>query len=249
MAGFSESSTIQAAVLDRLTQPDLGWQFVEADKLGRDKTDVLLEADVVEALQRLNPILAEKPHLLAEVMPKLRAVVLSVHDDGLVTTNERLMSWLRGNETVQFVGEQYPIPIRLIDFDDPRSNRLVVSMEVWFKAGGEKERRYDLVLYVNGFPLVIGETKTPVKDKKSWLNAALDITRDVRGEEPGDVRAERVLVRDRGQGLPLRPGRAAGGRLAAVGLHRRRADADRPEAGAAQRRAAAHSGADPRDAA
>ena len=125
-------------------------------------------------------------------MPKLRAVVLSVHDDGLVAANERLMSWLRGNETVQFVGEQYPTPIRLIDFDDPRANRLVVSTEVWFKAGGEKERRYDLVLYVNGFPLVVGETKTPVIDKKSWLNAALDITRDVRGEEPGDVRAERA---------------------------------------------------------
>jgi type I restriction enzyme R subunit len=111
---------------------------------------VLLEADVVEALQRLNPILAERAHLLAEVMPKLRAVLLSVHDDGLVAANERLMSWLRGNETVQFVGEQYPTPIRLLDFDDPRSNRLVVSKEVWFKAGGEKDRRYDLVLYVNG---------------------------------------------------------------------------------------------------
>lgn len=184
MAGFTETSTIQAAVLDRLTQPDLGWQYVEADKLGRDKTDVLLEADVVEALQRLNPILAEKPHLLAEVMPKLRAVVLSVHDDGLVPTNERLMSWLRGNETVQFVGEQYPTPIRLIDFDDPRSNRLIVSMEVWFKAGGERERRYDLVLYVNGFPLVIGETKTPVIDKKSWLNAALDITETYEVKNP-----------------------------------------------------------------
>lgn len=184
MVGFSESSTIQAAVLVRLTQPDLGWEFVEADKLHRDKTEVLLEADVVEALQRLNPTLAERPHLLAEVMPKLRAVVLSVHDDGLVVANERLMSWLRGNEAVQFVGEQYPTQIRLIDFDDPRSNLLVVSMEVWFKAGGEKERRYDLVLYVNGFPLVMGETKTPVIDKKSWLNAALDITETYEVKNP-----------------------------------------------------------------
>ena len=176
MARFDEASTIQAAVLDRLTQPDLGWEFVPPEGLGREKTSAMLEADVVEALQQLNPILEEKPWLLQEVMPKLRAVSLSVYDDGLVATNERLMSWLHGNETVQFVGEQHPVPIRLLDFDDPRANRLTVSSEVWFKVGGEKERRYDIVLYVNGFPVAIGETKTPLQDKKSWLNAALDIT-------------------------------------------------------------------------
>jgi type I restriction enzyme, R subunit len=184
MATFTETSTTQAAVVDRLTQPDLGWEFVEPEKLGRDKTDVLLEADVVEALQRLNPILAERPELLEEVMPKLRAVLLSVHDEGLIATNERMMTWLRGNETVHFVGEPNPTEIRLLDFDDPRANRLVVSAEVIFKAGGEKPRRYDLVLYVNGLPLVIGETKTPVKDKKSWLNAALDITETYEPKNP-----------------------------------------------------------------
>jgi type I restriction enzyme, R subunit len=181
---FTETSTTQAAVVDRLTQPDLGWEFVEPDKLCRDNTEVILEADIVEALQRLNPVLAERPELLEEVMPKLRAVLLSVHDEGLIATNERMMNWLRGNETVHFVGEPSPRQIRLLDFDDPRANRLVISAEVIFKAGGEKPRRYDLVLYVNGLPLVIGETKTPVKDKKSWLNAALDITETYEPKNP-----------------------------------------------------------------
>ncbi len=184
MTSFSEASTVQAAVIDRLTQADLGWQLVGAEGLGRDKTDVLLESDVVDALQRLNPILAERPELIAEVMPKLRAVVLSVHDDGLVAANERMMSWLRGNETVHFVGETNPTPVRLIDFDEPRTNRLVVSREVIFKAGGEKDRRYDILLYVNGFPVVLGETKTPFQDKKSWLNAALDITETYEPKNP-----------------------------------------------------------------
>ncbi len=129
-------------------------------------------------------MLAESPHRLAEVLPKLRAVVLSVHDDGLVAANERLMGWLRGIEAVQFVGESSATPIRLIDFDEPRANRLVVSKEVWFKAGGERERRYDLVLYVNGFPLVVGETKTPVVEKKSWLNGALDIAETYEVKNP-----------------------------------------------------------------
>ena len=136
----------------------------------------MIEADVVEALQRLNPLLAENPELLSEVMPRLRALFLSAQDDGLIASNELMMSWLRGHGTIHFVGHAHPTPIRLIDFDTPRANKLVVSTEVVFKAGAGKDRRYDIVLYVNGFPLVIGETKTPFKDKKSWLNAALDIT-------------------------------------------------------------------------
>jgi type I restriction enzyme R subunit len=184
VATFTETSTTQAAVVDRLSQPDLGWEFIEAEKLDRDYTDVLLEGEVLGALQRLSPILAERPELIEEVMPKLRAVLLSVHDDGLIVANERMMSWLRGRETVHFVGEPSPTEIRVLDLDDPRNNRLIVSKEVIFKAGGEKPRRYDLVLYVNGFPLVVGETKTPFKDKKSWLNAALDITETYEPKNP-----------------------------------------------------------------
>lgn len=184
MATFTETSTTQAAIVDRLTQADLGWEFVEPESLERDHTEILIESEVIAALQRLNPTIAAHRELVEEVLPKLRAVLLAIQDDGLIAANERMMRWLRGHETVHFVGEPSPTEIRLIDFDDPRNNRLVVSKEVIFKAGGEKPRRYDIVLYVNGFPVVVGETKTPVKDKKSWLNAALDITETYEPKNP-----------------------------------------------------------------
>ena len=46
-----------------------------------------------------------------------------------------------------------------------------MSTEVTYHPGTE-ERRYDLVLWVNGIPIVVGETKTPVSDTTSWLNGA-----------------------------------------------------------------------------
>jgi len=184
-SSFTETSSIQAAVLDRLAKPDLGWELVAPDDLARDKTDVLIESDIVEALVRLNPLIAAEPERADEILQKLRAIVLSVYDDGLVAANERMMSWLRGHESHQFVGEASAEPVRLIDFDDPRSNKLVVSTEVIYKAGAEKERRYDVVLFVNGFPLGLGETKTPFKDGKSWLNGALDITNTYEVRTPG----------------------------------------------------------------
>ena len=182
--GFTESSTIQAAIAHRLSKPDLGWTELHPDALKREDISALIEPDVTEALIRLNPAIAKDPSRVDQVLPALRAVVLSVIEDGLIAANERMMNWLRGRESVHFVGEPQPLPVQLIDFENPRENKLVVSREVVFKAG-TNERRYDVVLWVNGFPLVVGETKTPTKQSVSWLNAARDIANTYEVEQPG----------------------------------------------------------------
>src|SRR4051794_38689394 len=103
-AGFTESSTIQAAVADRLSKPDLGWTEVHPDRLQREEISALIEPDVTEALLKLNPAIAAASDRVDQVLPALRAVVLSVVEDGLVAANERMMNWLRGREGVHFVG-------------------------------------------------------------------------------------------------------------------------------------------------
>jgi type I restriction enzyme R subunit len=184
MKGFSESSTVQAAIVERLTKKDLGWKLVPGNQLNRTSDGVLIEQDVVDALVRLNPVVAEAPERVDEILPVLRAVVLSAITDGLVAANERMVTWMRGSQTHKFVGTEPYVPIRLIDFDNSRNNRLVVSgpgfehqghsAEVTFGVGAHT-RRFDVVLWVNGLPLVVGETKTPVDASVSWLNGALDI--------------------------------------------------------------------------
>ena len=52
------------------------------------------------------------------------------------------------------------------------SNVLRVSTRRRFRL--QEHRRYDIVLWVNGLPLVVGETKKPGA-ATSWLNAATDI--------------------------------------------------------------------------
>lgn len=183
-SGFTESSTIQAAVAHRLSQADLGWTEMHPDALERQDISALIEPDITDALIKLNPGIAADPGRVDQVLPAIRATVLSVVEDGLIATNERMMSWLRGREAVQFAGEPAPVPVRLIDFAAPRANKLIVSREVVLVTGPD-ERRYDLVLFVNGFPLVVGETKTPTKQSVSWLNAARDITNTYEIEQPG----------------------------------------------------------------
>ncbi len=173
MSGFSESSTVQAAILGLLAKADLGWKYIPGDFLPRTTDDVLLESEVVAALVRLNPVIAENPDRVNEILPGLRALILSVAGEGLVESNERMVEWLRGLHTHRFVGTPDYVPVRLVDFDSPRTNNLVVSDEVTFH--GLDVRRFDIVLWVNGIPLVVGETKTPVKMQTSWLDAAKDV--------------------------------------------------------------------------
>src|SRR3972149_3257317 len=113
---LTESSTTQAAVVDRLATTDLRRTFAPGTELARDRTDVLIESDVVDVLARLNPIIAANPHYADEILPKLRAVVLSADGDGLMAANERMMRWLRGHAEHQFVGKAHPAPVRLVHF-------------------------------------------------------------------------------------------------------------------------------------
>ncbi|MHB8719243.1 MAG: type I restriction endonuclease subunit R [Candidatus Dormibacteria bacterium] len=173
MSGFNEAATIQAALVSWLTDSKIGWRHVPGDGLARGKHDVVLETSIADALIRLNPLIAEEPTRVNEVLPKVRAVVMSAVTDGVLAANERMVDWLRGTQTHKFAGTDDFAAVRLLDFENPRANELNVATEVTFF--GLDERRYDLVLYINGLPLVVGETKTPTSISRSWLNGAKDI--------------------------------------------------------------------------
>ena len=190
MPGFSESSTVQAWLVERLVA--LGWEHVPGRELPREFTAPLVEEWVIEALEVLNPALHRDPDRVDEVLPTIRAGVLAAAAEGLVPANERMTTLLRGDHTVKYVGTNEYVPLRLIDFDNLAENHFVVSDEVTFGPPG-KERRYDVVLWVNGFPLVVIETKTPVRASVSWLNGARDIANTYAVEGPTFF-ASNVLV-------------------------------------------------------
>ena len=54
MSDIAEAA-IQAALVDRLTKPDLGWRFAAWGALHRTTDSVLVESEVAAALRRLNP--------------------------------------------------------------------------------------------------------------------------------------------------------------------------------------------------
>lgn len=206
--GWSEKSTIQAAIVE--WAEEAGWEYIPGSVLPRDEHDVVIESWARDALSSLNPDLdpARNDGDTESVNIALDIVATAILDatNGLVAANEVLTVMLRGDQSFPDIHGRHE-PRRFIDFGDLNNNRLVVADEVTVR-GGEKPRRFDVVFYVNGFPLVVVETKTPVKQKVSWLNAAKDIYDTYEVEYPQFFATNVFSVATDGLDLRMAPVRA-----------------------------------------
>jgi type I restriction enzyme, R subunit len=206
---FNESNTVEQMIIDAATslgsgvgssvvreEPAAGWggslgeelkpsrwTYVAATAVPRQPGEVMVEPWVREALIALNPEIAEQPDRADEVIYALRAILLSVQGDGLVRANENFMAWLRGEKTMPFGPNGEHVPVRLIDFTQPGSNRLTVTNQ-WTYQTGSVVKRFDVVFVVNGLPLVIGEAKTPTRSAVTWFDGAYQINEIYEKEIP-----------------------------------------------------------------
>ena len=192
MTKFNEANTIEQAIRDRLCGLSSGatshvkepsvqygdftissqWQFVRGADLPREAQDVLIESWLKDALCRLNPDIAQTKDKADEVIYQLRGLLLEARHSGLVRANELFSEWLRGEKSMPLGKDDEHITINLLDYHDHSQNQYVVSQQV--PSMGAKNAFFDLVLYVNGIPLVVGEVKTPVRAAISWQDAAAD---------------------------------------------------------------------------
>ncbi|WP_062213895.1 type I restriction endonuclease subunit R [Demequina oxidasica] len=185
MAQFDEANTVRDFVRDLAESTDV--QFVAGNELPRGTDEVLLEGVVRAALVRLNPDIAVDPDKADEVIYNLRAVLIAARTTPHpVVANEEFMAWLTGQKSMPFGPNGEHTTVRLIDFDhldDDSSNQWVISTEVSFEQG-RVGKRFDLVLWCNGFPLVVGEAKTPVRSAYTWIDGAAQLHGDYEQSVP-----------------------------------------------------------------
>ncbi len=151
-----------------------GWSYIPAEELPREESDVLVEKHLREALIRLNPCIAETPSHADTVIYKLRALISTVRPHDLVTQNERFKKLVFEENSFPFDKDGRSISIKFFDYDTPENNSFVVTNQWVYpqKVGG---KRLDIVLLINGFPVAIGEMKSPVRPSISWMDGAGDI--------------------------------------------------------------------------
>ncbi|WP_308874350.1 type I restriction endonuclease [Thiothrix subterranea] len=148
----------------------------------RDKRDVILAERLREACERLNPHIPAS--VITEVVAKLmdRRIALSP-----LKANQELDQFIRDGVPVTFEdakGVKQHDFVRLIDFNTPANNRYLAVAQLWIKSLGQAPkaayRRPDVILYVNGLPLVFIELKNSnVKLRSAFDGNLTDYLHDI----------------------------------------------------------------------
>lgn len=149
----------------------MGWGFAAGRSLPRETTQTVLVGQLRDAIVRLNPGVIDGfdvDALVEEIVATVNAV-----EGGLVRANEQVLRLLRGHREFRGADGVWRA-LKVIDFENPTANALVVSDEVTISVPGKTSRRFDLVYWVNGLPLVVVEVKSPTA-KSGWIDAAREI--------------------------------------------------------------------------
>lgn len=172
MPGTFSEQNVEDMIIDALK--NVGWKYIPADQLPRAESDVMVESYVRDALIRFNPCIAENPDHADTVIYKIRALISTVRPHDLVTQNENFKKQIFELNSFPFDKDGRSISIRFFDYDNVENNSFVVTNQWVYpqKTGG---KRLDVVLLINGFPVAIGEMKSPVRPAISWMDGASDI--------------------------------------------------------------------------
>ncbi|MCB4762844.1 MAG: DEAD/DEAH box helicase, partial [Sulfurovum sp.] len=137
----------------------LGFEYIYAPEYERNFEDVLLKEKLQNSLTSINPTLEhEQIEYAVKQIERLKTTEL-------LTDNETFHKMLTEGITVdaQKEGVTRGEIVKLIDFDDVSNNDFVVANQFTIIENGVNKRP-DLILFVNGLPLVVMELKNPVDE-------------------------------------------------------------------------------------
>lgn len=168
---FSES-TIESHLIELLISQEYEYRYgpdiapYSESPLRESYESVVLEPVLREILTRLNPDIPESAR--AEAISR----ILHVGSADLMAANEVFHSMLTDGVTVEYTRDSVTrgVNVSLIDLDDISNNSFMVVNQLVVKEGNS-EKRLDVVIYVNGLPLVVVELKNPM-DEDATLERA-----------------------------------------------------------------------------
>ena len=131
---------------------------------------VLLENHFKASLKKLNPTLPETA--LTEAYNK----VINLGTEDIMENNERFHNLLTQGVTVEFnkEGRTKGINVQLLNVENPENNSFWVVNQLVVKENNN-EKRFDVVIYVNGLPLVFVELKSATNEKATLQKAHTQI--------------------------------------------------------------------------
>ena len=167
MSGFYTEADYENSIIELFQ--NMGYKYVYAPDLERDFRSPLYEEELLSALRRLNPKMPEDA--ITDALFKLK----NFENAELVQKNELFMDYLQhGIEVRYFVkGEERSGLVYIADYKNPDNNSFVVANQWTFIENSNK--RPDVLLFLNGLPVVLIELKSPSREETDASEGYLQI--------------------------------------------------------------------------
>ena len=148
---------------------NMGYRYVYAPELDRDFYSPIYEDELEAALHKLNPMMPDDA--IADAFFKLK----NFENAELVQKNALFMDYLQhGIEVRYFVkGEERSGLVYLVDYNNSGNNSFVVANQWTFIENSKK--RPDVILFLNGLPVVLMELKSPSREETEASEGYLQV--------------------------------------------------------------------------
>lgn len=189
MAKFITEDNIEQSIIEKLITEEYGYNKIMCDPspdkqedlndgtFRRDKHDCILPEILKNSLYRINPDIDKEKinHLIAELSSDFS-------DFDLLSKNYELYNYIRNNKKIDSINkngvEDFEF-IKLIDYEHPDLNDFTIVSQMWIQ-GRYYWRRPDLIIFVNGLPLVFIELKNSVvKLKEAYDDNLTNYKKDI----------------------------------------------------------------------
>lgn len=188
MPNFISEDDIERAVLGKLSKSEFGYDILKCDPDPNkrenlndgtersSKKECVLPCVLKSSLLRLNPQIPEE--VINDVM---KSLVKDYTGTDIIATNYDLYNKIRNQIQVKVKrnGKEDFDFVKLVDFDNPQNNTFTAVSQMWIQ-GKVYWRRPDVLIFVNGLPLVFIELKNSIVKVEEAFNKNLqDYKKDI----------------------------------------------------------------------
>lgn len=188
MRNFISEDDIEQAILGKLKAEPFGYDIIvcDADPAQRDnlndgtgrssKRQCVLPGVMEKALQKINPTIK-----LEQIQTVVKDLCRDYTGTDLTATNYALYNKIRNSVkvSVRRNGKQDFDFIKLVDFEHPENNTFTAVSQMWIQ-GKVYYRRPDILVFINGMPMVFIELKNSiVKVQEAYNKNLKDYLRDI----------------------------------------------------------------------
>lgn len=137
---------------------EMGYKYLYGPEVERDYRSPLFDAELEESIRRINPGVPEDA--IQDALFRLRNIEIGE----LAQKNEVFMDYLQNGIAARYYesGEEHSEIVRLVDYEKPQNNSFIVVNQWTYIENSTK--RPDVILFINGLPLVLIELKSPSRE-------------------------------------------------------------------------------------